>query len=121
MASDRLAELQRQRTLVQAQLAWFDQEIAREISQTGATQTSPQIEATPETLPDAPVTLRDVFEPAASNVDVLTPDELVAKFPQTATSSAESVRRGCFITFAIVMGTLVLGTLAVYLVYQARR
>lgn len=121
MASDRLAELQRQRTLAQAQLAWFDQEIARELSQTVATPTSPQIAAAPEPLPDAPVTLLDAPEPAASNVAVLTPDELVAQFPQNATSSAESVRRGCFITFAIVMGTLVLGTLAVYLVYQARR
>lgn len=114
MASDRLAELQRQRTLAQAQLAWFDQEIAREVSQTLATQTSPPIAAAPVTLPDAP-------EPAALNGAVITPDELVAQFPQNATSSAESVRRGCFITFAIVMGTLVFGTLAVYLIYQSRR
>lgn len=91
MPPDRLAELQRQRELVRAHLAWLDQEIAAAIGRSNA--------STPRPSPAAPLV------EAVHISETPPPDPAVA---------ANQARRGCLIAgiLVFVLGTLIL--IAIY-------
>ncbi len=95
MTPERLAELQRQRALVQEQLTWLDREIA---AAQAATTPPPRGDAARPMSPSVTVT-----SPASvAALPDLQPDPLAAR---------RDTRRGCFIAFALALaiffGTLV--------------
>jgi hypothetical protein len=113
--SDRLAELQRQRALAQAQLAWFDREIATE---TGHTPPP----AAPAGAPLAPA-MNDAAAPAQMANDATvarTAADIIATYQQAPGDSASRVRKGCYLWFAFVMMTVVLCAAGIYFMYRSR-
>ncbi len=86
--SDRLAELRRQRTLVQQHLDWLDREIA-----------TVETAALPRDHPPKPV-------PAATVPAAVTPPATEAYAPDPAATQQE-VKRGCLLW--LVAGLLILG------------
>ena len=105
--SDRLADLQRQRFLAQEQVAWFDREIAKEARQSDE-NAPPQTTVATAVRPTAPA--------AAASAD-----EILARYGSGSQDAAKDVKRGCYIYFAVAMGTVVLGALGVYLFYTRYR
>jgi hypothetical protein len=92
--ADRLKDLQRQRALVQEQLAWLEREIAREsggLPPATAAPTAP--------IPDAP---------------------LVGYTKETPGSMAENAKRGCLLAFLAGMFVFFSAVLAAYLLYRSR-
>jgi hypothetical protein len=89
--SDRLAELRRQRQLLQEHLAWLDREIA-------ATD-SPPIDPAPIAVP--------AVNPATSKPAPVTPsgpddaDALLRQYTASPESLHQDVRKGCFLYFAL--------------------
>lgn len=105
--SDRLRELQRQRTLAQEQVAWFDREIAKEAQPISGSRP-----------PAAPA-------PVAGKIDVPAPndptgDEILAQYRQNPITTEKDVKRGCYLYFAFAMAAVVLFAVAVYLIYSRR-
>ncbi len=110
--SDRLQDLQRQRALVQEQLAWLDREIAA-IQKTKISVLPPEPAAIviPATAPkSAPISFGDVA--AAERAA----EEILAQYQQESQSLQKTVKRGCFLYFIAALGLLVLGVFALYLV-----
>jgi len=108
--SDRLKDLQRQRALAQEQLAWFDQEIAKESGQT------------PITVPNAPVapSAATLAPPSAAEAEHLA-EEIIARYKNEGTTSPADVKRGCFLYFFFAMGALVIFTAGAYYLYITLR
>ncbi len=95
---DRLAELRRQRALVQEHLAWLEREIARTGGDAGAAPS-----ATAGSVPAvsaAPVAAR---EPSDASVE-----KIVAHYRTSPDAVRDDVRRGCFLYFAIALMFLAL-------------
>jgi hypothetical protein len=109
--SDRLQDLQRQRALVQEQLAWLDREIA-------ALQgpTAPPPTPVPYATPVPPVAPR-YTPPSSADAAAAeqAADEILAQYRQESQSLQTTVRRGCFLYFFIAMGLLILGVFGLYL------
>ncbi len=111
--SDRLAELRRQRALIQEHLEWLDREI-------GAHSTSAGSPAQPESPPPAvcaPVPLTAprpapspaTPPPALSDREL---DALLDPYRTTTASVQKDVRKGCLLYFVIGMLLLALGVVA---------
>ena len=108
--SDRLKDLQRQRSLALEQLAWLDREIA------AAGGTVPA--RTPGT---SPVVSAPVAPPAAlSGESAVAAEAIMAKYKRETDSLPGKVKLGCFIYFAIACLIVGLGVLALYL-YTSRK
>ena len=104
--SDRLTELQRQRALIQGHLDWLDQEIATAKGQPVKPATIPlPVPQAATTAPAAPV---------SAAMDTQLADEVIAKFETETKDSTQSVRRGCFVFFALAMTILLLGIYGLY-------
>lgn len=82
--SDRLAELHRQRALVQTHLAWLDHEIAGEAARPAATA-----------RPPAPTPAAR----AAALTPVEGPDEVLRRYAPPPEASAARTRLGCWVAF----------------------
>lgn len=91
--SDRLTDLQRQRTLVQEQLAWLDREIAAEAS--AKTQPSGIATAAPAPAP-APASAQ-----GASGINPADSEAILAQYRNEPGSLKDEVRKGCFLYFAL--------------------
>jgi hypothetical protein len=119
--SDRLAELQRQRALAQEQLAWLDREIARETGQAPA----PGPVAAPAGVP-APEPARPVVAPAAPIVptsDAATAavaDEIIAQYQQSPQTTAQDVKKGCYVWFFLALTLLALTAATIVFVYSRK-
>ena len=106
--SDRLAELQRQRALVQEHLAWLDREIAAAGKPTdrslpaAATTTATTLPATPTAV--AP-------KPTPSEVHV---DELLAQYRSAPGAVRQDVRKGCLLYFALALVVLAASVAILY-------
>ena len=103
--SDRLQDLQRQRALVQEQLAWLDREIA-------ALQGPAAPTSTPTTYakPVPPVAPRYTPpSPADAAAAERAAEEILAQYQQESKSLQTTVRRGCFLYFFIAMGLFIAG------------
>lgn len=88
--SDRLAELRRQRTLVQQHLAWLDGEIA-------AAEKFPAPAAA--TLPASTAPTRASTAPGIPPADA---DALLARYAEEERTKPGQVKRGCWIAFLIL-------------------
>jgi hypothetical protein len=97
--SDRLRELRRQRALVQEQLAWLDQEIAK---------ASSEEKSFPSSVP--PVVSVPVQTQAMASADAIIDEYRVA--PEVVKSD---VRKGCLLYFALGLGLIVAGVIGLYL------
>jgi hypothetical protein len=108
--SDRLKDLQRQRALVQEQLAWIDREIAT--IQTKPVPVLPPSEPTAVVAPakNAPASFGDAA--AAERAA----EEILAEYQQESQSLQKSVKRGCFLYFFAAMSLFVLGVFILYLI-----
>jgi cell division septum initiation protein DivIVA len=109
--SDRLAELQRQRALAQEQLAWLDREIAKETGQTPVTA-APTPVAAPAAAPSRPAVSEEAAARAAA--------EIIAQYERPAGSMTQDAKRGCYLYFALALGTVIAGTALAYFLYTRR-
>lgn len=98
---DRLAELQRQRALLQEHLAWLDREIAAE---TGSKPARPF-------AAEKPAIISATVSRSSSTADV---EEIMARYASEPTSLKENVRKGCFLYFALAFVALGLALAALY-------
>jgi hypothetical protein len=126
MMSDRLAELVRQRALVQEHLAWLNREIAAAAeaaksipAASGATTGgSPSIEAAPSPT-SPPAALRPAVAIAASAgepAEAQDPDAIIARYQVAPGTVKQDVRKGCMLYF---VGAFVLLGLVVAVLYMA--
>lgn len=99
--SDRLKELQRQRSLAQEQVAWFDREIARETF--GKAQVPAQAPAV------AKAETPGIPQPAAPSAD-----DIIAQYQSQAKPMHSEVKRGCFLYFFAAFGLLILALMGFY-------
>jgi hypothetical protein len=104
---DRLAELQRQRALLQEHLAWLDREIAAE------TATKPARTFAAE----KPVIISATVSSSSSTADV---EGIIAKYASEPASLKDNVRKGCFLYFALAFVALALAVAALYLHVRGR-
>ncbi len=111
--SDRLNDLQRQRTLAQEQVAWLDREIARE---TG--QVAPVV---PTAAPASPL-----VPPSSARSDETTAaraaEDIIARYQDSHSpqSAAKDMKRGCYLAFFLALGAVVLIFLTAYFIYTRR-
>ncbi len=102
--SDRLSELQHQRALIEGHLAWLDREIAAATGRPAAQSSA----ALPIAKPTAPVPVSaEAGEPLA--------DDLIARYGAESKNTAESVKKGCFVFFALALVLLCAGVYGLYL------
>lgn len=102
--SDRLKDLQRQRTLAQEQLDWLDREIARETGQTPAAARPPAAAKAPSSAEAARLA-----------------EEIISRYKNEAAAAPTDVKKGCFLYFGLAFGLLVLGLTALYFYTKSRQ
>lgn len=90
--SDRLAELRRQRQLIQEHLAWLDHEIAAAGAAPPEAAPEPAAAANNAPAPKPPV------ESAAVAAEA---DALLRQYSSSPESLQKDVRKGCFLYFAL--------------------
>ncbi len=95
---DRLAELRRQRALVQEHLAWLEREIAATEKTSGApTLASAPLPLAPHTSgPASPATAK----PAPSEASV---DEILSQYRSAPDVVRQDVRKGCLLYFGLAL------------------
>lgn len=97
--SDRLAELVRQRALVQEHLAWLNREIAAAAE---AARVVPPAENAGAAPPDRPASAVSVA-PAVAGLDA---DEIMARYQVSPVTVKNDVRKGCLLYFVAGLGLL---------------
>ena len=108
--SDRLAELRRQRQLLQEHLAWLD----REIAATGTPPADPAPGAAPTVNPAPP----PPAPTAVSGPDEA--DELLRQYTSSPESLQKDVRKGCFLYFALASVAFIILVAVLYLALSNR-
>jgi hypothetical protein len=128
--SDRLAELRRQRALMQEHLAWLDAEIAAAEKSGAETPTpalvpAPGLRATPRVVSLTPAATPKIAavptaSPAAAPaaIDPLA-DKILEEYRVPEKSLHQDVRKGCFLYFAAAL--LLLGAAVVGLYFALRQ
>jgi hypothetical protein len=128
--SDRLAELRRQRALMQEHLAWLDAEITAAEKSGGempmpAVVPSPGLRATPRVVSLTPVaaTKTALVSPApvtgAPAAHEPLADKILEEYRVPEKSLHQDVRKGCFLYFAAAL--LLLGAAVVGLYFALRQ
>ncbi len=110
--SDRLAELQRQRALVQEHLAWLE----REIAATGKASDSPPPAAsfTHPSFPPTPAIPVSPVAPARPAPPEAHVDELLAQYRSAPGAVRKDVRKGCLLYFGLALVALAAGVAVLY-------
>jgi hypothetical protein len=127
--SDRLAELRRQRALVQQHVEWLDREIAAETARLNPAQAgakiaavvaaaAPAVATTPAVMPSAvaaPIAKTLASNPSLHSTPPVNVPEVAAdpeaerildEFRTTPGSLHQDVRKGCFLYFAAALALL---------------
>lgn len=117
--SDRLAELRRQRALVQEQLNWLDAEIraAEQRSPSVApvvTPAPPSPPPAPKPPASAPVALVGTPPAPASAIDAMA-DAMLEEYKIPPKALHTGVKKGCLLYFAGALVLLILGVAVLYL------
>lgn len=123
--SDRLAELVRQRALVQEHLAWLNREIAAAAEAAKSTPAPGGPTAGRSPVPEAaspssslPADIRPAAPlaspPIAATARAVDPDEIIARYQVAPTAVKQDVRKGCLLYFA---GAFVLLGLVLTILY----
>ncbi len=126
--SDRLAELRRQRALLEEHLAWLDREIATEAKQVPAARTVPPepvrrglAAATTTDANVAPTlnvvapTLAATTVPTHPAVPAPSPDVLFDQYRVAPDALKSDVRKGCFLYFTLALLFVGLGVAVLWM------
>jgi hypothetical protein len=128
--TDRIAELARQRQLVQQHLAWLDRQLADAAQQSVGQPI--ESSATRDNVPAATPIVPDLRANAATTAlppstsgavpprDAAEADEIMDQFRVTPAAVKSDVRKGCFIYFVAAFLLLGLGITAVYFIFRPR-
>jgi hypothetical protein len=135
-APDRLAELQRQRALLQEHLAWLEREIAAEMrgspaaspaSPSSSTGLPAQSFANLGTLPTSSVVATPASASLAAATGVSGPaaitsvvDPTLEVYRQDTASLKSDLRRGCLLYFGIAFALFAIAVTAFYFLYSRR-
>lgn len=128
---DRLAELRRQRALIQEHLAWLDREVAaleRHRVTPAPTALEPvtpapfvvgvnTVSATVKSAPASTLSTLSAGLPAApaiGSTSVPAADDILEQYRVEPTALKQDIRKGCFLYFAAAMALLVMGVLILY-------
>jgi CHASE3 domain sensor protein len=111
--SDRLAELSRQRALVQEHLAWLDAEIARVRVQEGAALAA--LAATPSPSAE-PITAAASSETLPLSGPAVSADTVLEQYRVAPEALRQDVRKGCLLYFAAAF--VLLGIVVVVLYFS---
>jgi len=120
--ADRLAELLRQRALLQEHLAWLDSEIDRTAEpapKAGSMAATPPLTAS-STPPS--VTAVSRLSPGAVTHEAAPPaqaEEIFAQYQAAPDSLKTDVRKGCLIYFAVAFGLLIAGIAILTLIFRS--
>lgn len=124
---DRLAELVRQRALVEEHLAWLNRQIAEVAPRSTAPVTIPVKPAMAETTvvdasprPLTPVTPPPAAEPMEYAPAAADAEAIMAKYQIPSSALKDDVRKGCFLYFAAAFVVLGLGVTLLYLMVSRR-
>lgn len=129
--SDRLAELRRQRELMQQHLAWLDREIAAEAAKQYPAETSAKIAAivtasvpkSPVATPITPPARESIAPPAgvAASISAAPDADLILEEYRTPPATLHhDVRKGCFLYFAAALVLLVVVVAILYVTLTRR-
>jgi hypothetical protein len=131
--SDRLAELRRQRALVQEHLAWIEREIGVESQKRApppgvalpvppsADRVHALFEPAGATAPfPAPITPAPSAATSASNPAAAEADAILAEYRVGSESLHTHLRKGCFLYLAGAFALLVVGVVALYFLLSHR-
>ena len=116
--SDRLAELRRQRALVQEHLAWLEREIAQAERTPVEAATFPPPFAAPAFRATSPVE-SGLAAPPVMPAGTEAADQILDKYRVPATSVQSDVRKGCFLY--LVAAFLLVGAVVTILYFTVSR
>ena len=124
---DRLAELARQRALVQEHLEWLDREIANAARKSSANPADPAPSASFPSTPSVARLPQEHASPAHSDLNTggtpvlpTDPDAILAQYRVAPATLQKDIRKGCFLYFAVALAVLVLGIGFFYVVIRSR-
>lgn len=122
--SDRLAELVRQRALVEEHLAWLDRQIADAAPAAKPRPASDIPVVTTTVVPaDAPPLRAQSVEASSVHAFPAAPDDadaIMAKYRIPSSALKDDVRKGCLLYFAAAFVVLGLGVMLLYLLVSNR-
>ena len=113
--SDRLAELVRQRALVQEHLAWLDREIAQISSQAPSPTTTSTTSASVPSEPHAKSNASSATEAPLAQAE-----EILEQYRTPPASVHSEVRKGCFLYFAVAFVLLGVAVAILYVTVGSR-
>lgn len=117
--SDRLAELRRQRALVQTHLAWLDAEIARTAGTLPPAAPASSASAAPAAAAGG------ALPPVAATEDpprmVAAADTILEEYRVPESTLKSDVRKGCFLYFIAAFAAVAAGVLVLYFLFRAAR
>jgi hypothetical protein len=139
--SQRLAELHRQRRLVEEHLAWLDREIAAELiagakrsptalppaasdsalAATVSPATTTSASATGSTPGTSTTAAASAVAPSLGGSELsssLPPEALIDEFRTTPDAVRDEVRKGCFLYLALAFGLLIAGIAVLYFLFR---
>lgn len=119
----RLAELRRQRALVQQHLDWLDREIVRAApleSDTPPAESPLPLEPAPSAPEALPAASTSVSPPVPASPPAADADAILDRFRPSAGSLQSDVRKGCLLYFTIAMVLFGLGVVALYFLLRTR-
>lgn len=122
--SDRLAELRRQRALIQDHLTWLDREIAAEAQKPAASGTGAAAVTTSATpAPAEPQTTPLAARPATTVAAPTTPEDaeaILAQYRASPDSMRTDVRKGCWLYFVGAFALLGIVIAVLYITLRPR-
>lgn len=119
--SDRLAELRRQRALVQEHLAWLDREMAMLEGPVSAPVVPPTTSGSRSTNPitGVPTATGSVGSSITTFKDPAA-DTILEEYRVAPTALKENVRKGCLLYFVAAFALLILVVAVLYFALSAR-
>lgn len=112
---DRLAELRRQRALLQQHSDWLDREIAA--AQAGATPVATPPPATPAAV-ISPLPVPVPGTGPAPALDAIDPDTILSQYRSDESRLKTDVRKGCLLYSALAFLLLTLGVFGLYFLFR---
>jgi hypothetical protein len=114
--SDRLAELRRQRALVQQHLEWLDREIAAADGGAASTGTTLSTPAATAALSPPAAPLKPAVETPAQTDEVS--EQILQEYRVPSESLQQDVRKGCLLYFVAGLTLFALGIVVLYFLVQ---
>jgi hypothetical protein len=118
--SDRLAELRRQRALVQEHLAWLDREIAAAEKISSAPTSAPALSSAPASESRGIPSAATAAIASVAISDAADSDAILEKYRVPPDTLKSDLRKGCFLYFAAAMLLFALGVVGLYYALRSR-